>query len=242
MALQYEIESLESIDEQFHSFYEHDPDAEKYYLKVEGLPEPKAPSSDKNLAERLKKLEENNKALLDEKKKAKEEAEKVRLEAAKKNGNVAELEKSWQEKYDRDLAALKEETGQQLTEYQQMVSSLTVGATASSVAAEVFGEHADLMRHHVDNRLSYEVENGKPKVRVLDADGTPSALTLDDLKKEFKNNTKFAPFVVGTKASGGGAPGKKGDPPQKKRSEMSAAEKAAFLKEHGRETYLKLPK
>jgi hypothetical protein len=61
----------------------------------------------------------------------------------------------------------------------------------------------------VTQRLTYEISDGKPKVRVLE-DGKPSAKSLDDLKEEFKTSQKFAPFVVGSKATGPGGHGKPG--------------------------------
>ncbi len=44
------------------------------------------------------------------------------------------------------------------------------------------------------------------------------------------------------RAQGAGAVGDKGGKGGKKRSEMSPAEIAAYVKDHGREAYLKLPK
>jgi len=157
------------------------------------------------MTERLKKLEDNNRELLAEKKRAQEAADKAALEAAKKGGDVEALEKSWQEKLTQKETELKK----QIEERDAMISSLTVGSAATSLAAEIFGEHADLMMHHVTQRLTYEVSDGKPKVRVLE-DGKPSAKSLDDLKEEFKTSQKFAPFVVGSKATGAGTHAKPG--------------------------------
>ena len=48
-------------------------------------------------------------------------------------------------------------------------------------------------------------EDGSLKVRVLQ-DGKPSALTMEELEKEFRNNADFASVLAGTPA--GGAPSK----------------------------------
>lgn len=157
------------------------------------------PKEYESLKDRLTKLEANNKELLAEKKEAWDRAEKARMEAAKKGGDVEALEKSWQEK----LNAMIAEKDAEASQYKQMVTGLTVGATAIRLAAEVFGDHADLMMPHVNSRLSTEITEGKPKVRVLDTEGKPTAMSIQDLAKEFRDNPKFAPFVIGSRSSGG---------------------------------------
>lgn len=214
--MKYEIDSLEGVPEALHAEYTKGDDG-KYRLNLEGGPPPK---KDTELEERLRKLEENNQALLDEKRKAKEEAQRAKEEAAKKSGDTASLEKSWQEKID----ALEADYKKQLDSNNQVISSLTVGSAASRLAAEVFGEHADIMMPHVNKRLTYEVVEGKPTVRVMGDDGKPTAKSIEELKTEFQNNEKFAPFVVGSRASGSGGHGGTGNGPTKKFSEMNGAE------------------
>jgi len=199
--LKFELDKIDDLDETLKPMYEQKDG--KFRLKVEGIPEPK---QDNDLASRLAKLEENNKALLKEKKEAKEAAEKAVLEAAKKGGDVEALEKSWAQK----LADREAEMTGELGNYKSMVTSLTVGATASTLAADVFGSNAKLMMPHVNARLTTEIVDGRAKVRVLDKEGKPSAMSVDDLKAEFKNSEDFAPFVVGSRASGGAPPGSKG--------------------------------
>jgi len=191
--LKFEIETLDGLDDTLKPMYAEA--GGKYRLKVEGIPAPK----DEGLAERLAKLESNNKSLLAEKLAEKERAERLAMEAAKKGGDVEALEKSWSEKLNTTVS----QKDQELNQYQRMIESLTVGATASTFAAEVFGEHAELMMPHVSSRLKTEIVDGNPKVRVLTTDGKPSAMSIDDLKQEFRNNNRFAALVVGSRASGG---------------------------------------
>lgn len=153
----------------------------------------------KDLQDRMSKLEANNRDLLDEKRRAKEAADQAAAEAAKKNGDVEALEKSWQEKLDAERQERERLSG--------TIQKLTSGQTATKVAAEVFGPHADLMMPHVQSRLTTEFVDGVPKVRVLDEGGNPSAKTPEELADEFRNNERFAPFVVASRASGGGPHG-----------------------------------
>ena len=85
-----------------------------------------------------------------------------------------------------------------------------------------------------------EVE-GQIKTRILDKDGNPTAQTFDDLEKEFLANKDFAPILVGSKGSGGGANGNNGggganSGKQISRSTfegLSQMERVSFAKEGG---------
>ena len=63
----------------------------------------------------------------------------------------------------------------------------------------------DLMSGAISARLTTEIVDGKATTRVLDQDGKPSALTVEELKKEFVANEKFSSIIVGSNASGSGA-------------------------------------
>jgi hypothetical protein len=85
--LKFELDKIDDLDDNLKPMYEQSGD--KYRLKVEGIPQP-----DNSLAERLAKLEANNRSLLEEKRLAKEAEEAATLAAAKKGGDVEALEKS----------------------------------------------------------------------------------------------------------------------------------------------------
>ena len=94
MSLTYKVASLDDVDETLRNLYE-EKDGE-FVLKVAGLPEPEDVSG----------LKANYARLMDEKKEqqrlAREaQAEKDRLaeEAARKTGDIATLEASWQAKF-----------------------------------------------------------------------------------------------------------------------------------------------
>lgn len=89
-----------------------------------------------------------------------------------------------------------------------------------------------LITDQVAKRLAVEEVDGKPVIRVINADGSPSTAALADLQKEFLDNKDFAPIIKANVGSGGGAsPNKGGGATQKKLSEMNATEQAAFEKE-----------
>ena len=54
----------------------------------------------------------------------------------------------------------------------------------------------------LNNRISTEFDGSNPVHRILDGSGKPSAMSVDDLKKEILANKELAPILKGSKASG----------------------------------------
>jgi len=181
-------------------------------------------------------LEAKNREILGEKAAAKKAAEDAAAEAARKSGDVAAIEKSWQEKLQTEIEARES----RLSEYEKMVNKMTVGSEASKLAAELALQgSADVLLPHIERRLAVEVKDGTPSIRVLDANGKPTASGIDDLRKEIIENKAFAPLLVGSKASGSGDVGGKGTGGGKVITReafdsMAHAERAAFFKDGGK--------
>lgn len=149
--------------------------------------------------EEVSGLKTQNAALIGEKKDAKkkaEEAESERLRLAEeaniKNGDVEALRTS----YDKKLSEQKTTFESQIQQLTGTVTSLTVGSAAKDLSAQLFGKNAAIAGHLVSSRLSMEDVNGVPTVRVLGADGKPSAASLDDLAKEIRGNAEYASVLV----------------------------------------------
>ncbi|QHJ81572.1 MAG: hypothetical protein [Caudoviricetes sp.] len=223
--MKYKLDSLEGLSEEIKALYEEKDGA--FYLKVEGLPQQDAD---------IEGLKKKNEELLAEKKaeqkkrqEAEDQARRETEEAARKKGDVAALEASWQAKLEQ-AEAKHAEANKAL---QDQVYKLTVGQTAQSLASElsIKGSEAVLLPH-ITNRLQVETtESGEVKVRVLDSQGKPSALSIDDLKKEFRGNVAFKPLIVASNASGSGASGGgSGGGAAKKPSEMTTQERLDFQK------------
>lgn len=213
--LKYQLDSLEGLDESLCALYEEKDG--KFTLKVEGVPNDNVDGLKAKVAELLNESKEA-------KRKAREAEDAARLaadEAARKNGDVAALEKSWKDKMAAREAELQAERDAALG----AVRDLTVNDTATRLAAELaVPGSADVLLPHIKNRLALETQDGKPVVRVLGPDGKPSAATVDDLRKEIANDKRFAPLIVASLANGGGASGSKGG---------RAADKNPFAKGDG---------
>lgn len=122
---------------------------------------------------------------------------------SEKGQDVAALEASWQAKV---AAAEANATGIQ-TELTGEIERLLKTTTATALAHEI-STVPDLFGDVIARRLKIEKgADGKFFTRVLAEDGTPSAITVDELKQELLANKKYAAIIISGKGSGGGAGG-----------------------------------
>lgn len=145
-----------------------------------------------------KAAEERAKALEDAQQKAAEDN-------ARAKGDVESLEKSYQEK----MQKLDTDYGSKVSTLEKQIYDLTVGQAATNLANELaIKGSAIAMLPHIQNRLTLEqTETGEQRIRVLDASGNKTAMTLEDLKQEFRANEAFKPLIAANGASGSGANG-----------------------------------
>ena len=150
-------------------------------------------------------LKTNNEKLLKEKREAAERgtaaeqaAAAAAEEAARKAGDVAALDKSYQTKLD----AQKAEYEGKISKLSGTVSNLMVDSVALNLATKLGGKNSEVFLPHIKARLALEEggENGF-MTRVM-KDGKPSALTVDELEAEFRANAAFAGILTGSGASG----------------------------------------
>ena len=218
MSLTYKVASLDDVNESLRNLYE-EKDGE-FVLKVAGLPE----------QEDVSGLKANYARLMDEKKEqqrlAREaQAEKDRLaeEAARKTGDIATLEASWQAKFEAREAELLAES----TSKQDKILKLTVGSEAQKLAQKLAVQgSSDVLLPHIKHRL-YLKDDGS--VGVLDLQGGLSAATIEDLEKEFRTNAAFKPLLAADCGSGGGATGGFGGGAVKKREDYTEQEMREML-------------
>lgn len=200
---------------------------EGYQLAIEGVPDVSG------LEKKVNELLGEKKAEQEKRRLAEEEARKAAEEQARKKGDLETLEKSWAEK----MSSREKELLAQIDERDTRLHTLLVDNVAQTLATKLAGDSAAVITPHIKSRLI--VEDGK--TRVVDAEGKPSAATIEDLEKEFRNNKLFAPVVIGSKASGTGGTGGQsfvsGD--GKKWSDYTEAERLKLFQED-RETFNRL--
>lgn len=144
-----------------------------------------------------------------------------------KNKDVTALDLSWNTKHTTALAA-KDAI---IAAKDKQIEELLVDEKAVLLAAEI-STSPKLMLPHLRARMKADLTGEKPVLRILDANGQPSAANLEDFKKEVLANPDFAGIIKGTKGSGGGA----GDAPPggggtaKTFKQMSEAEKSLLAR------------
>lgn len=151
----------------------------------------------------------------------------LRTQIASGSDSLRALETSWREKLDRAQADAK--TAEDRLRGQ--INRMLVDTRAQAIAADISTVPA-LMAEHIAKRLTVDYEGDVPAIRVLDASGKPSANSVDDLVKEFTSNTVYAPIIIASKASGGGAAGANGagGGAAKSFSEMSEVERVSLYR------------
>jgi hypothetical protein len=119
-------------------------------------------------------------------------------------------------------------------------------ASGHKISPPVRGDLRVVLRQYVGHE--FDDDKGSLRVTVHDGQGVPRVkntagdlMSIADLVAELP--TSRPNFFEPKGNNGAGAkPGSGGNPPStKKRSEMSVQDKAAFVREHGQEAFLKLP-
>jgi hypothetical protein len=216
MTLKYEIESIEGLDEATTAMYKLDEASGKYRLDVDGVPD-------------VTGLKTKVDELLNERKEDQRKARLAAEEAAKARGDVTALEASWSERHTAELGQKDSE----IAKRDSMLANLTVGRTAMELASDLAVEgSAKALLPHIERRLRMEIQNGEPVVKILDAKGKLSAMTMEQLSEELKSDPALARIVSGSKASGGGADGGKesGGGATKALKDMNEAERVALAR------------
>lgn len=188
-----------ALDDAVKALYEADGDGFK--LAVDGLEDTgalrRAKEREAQVAREEKKRADELQAELDAIKEKEADADK---DSKRKKGDIEALEKSWKETADkREKAALDK-----VEAMKAQMQTLLVGNVASSIASELFTV-PEAMVDFVSKRLKAEFDGDVPTTRILDAQGHPSAATIEDFKKELLANEKLKGILVASKSSGGGA-------------------------------------
>lgn len=204
-------------------------DGDNFKLGVDGLEDTGALKRAKD-REAQNAKEAKERAEVAEAKLAEIEAREADLDkdSKRKKGDIDALEKSWKETADkREKAALDK-----VEAMKGQMQKLLVGNVAQSIASELFTV-PEAMVDFVSKRLSAEFDGDTPSTRVLDANGHPSAATLEDFRKELLDNPKLQGILVASKSSGGGAGnggGSGSGGSTKKLADMSDAERIELHK------------
>lgn len=138
------------------------------------------------------------------------DSEKTRADNLKTQLDMANTENTRLKDANGDFTSLETSYKQQLEAKDRTIADLNttitaerreihLGAAADKIAAKF--TVPSLVKPEILKRLA--LDNGDQKtVRVLDASGKVSALTMEQLEKEFLDNKEYASIVVANRASG----------------------------------------
>ena len=195
MALEYKLdeEGFNGLGEELKTHYAKTEDG-SYKLDLGGSDPDAAVRAKNREKEKSKELSARLAALEEEKAKQAEES-------LKKSGDIDALEKS----YGQKLTDMEQSFAQQIESKNKFISSLMLDREADSLASSL-SDSPVVMMPHIKSRLRMDFDGEEPKLRVLDAQGQISSLTIEDLKKEFTSNDQFKSIIKGSNAEGGRTP------------------------------------
>jgi len=204
---------------------EYNLDGETATLVIEGGPDIARLEKKANLAEEHRKKAE------DARDAAEDNLKTARAEFSKAGGNADKI-KELEAKHTAELEKVRKERESEKAEALAKSDQEMVNAEATKFASENF-TIPGLVSDQIAKRLNVEEVGGKRVVRVLDADGNPSALGINDLHKEFLDNKEFAPIIKANVGAGGGAsPAAGGGADHKGKENLSLTEKVAMKKDN----------
>ena len=205
MAIKYKLTAEEhaALPEVLRKEYKKDGDA--FVVDLEGAEDTSALKRAKqHEVEARKKAEDALRALQTELGTLTEERDNL-LKGAVKKDDVDRLEASYKQK----LTTKEKELSERISALTGNLSTLLVDNVAGSLATKLATSPA-LLLPHIKSRLKAVEENGAFITKVIDHEGKPSALTIQDLEKEILANKDFSPILIGSKGSGSGATGSSG--------------------------------
>ena len=207
MALKSILDNVDSLPDDVKKEYKKGNDG-KFYLDVDGIDDHPNVKGLKTSMENAKRERGEARdalaAVQTQLTTANDQLDDMRRGAIPK-ADVTALENSWKTK----LETATTESGAKITKLTGALDKNLRQATATQLASELFVS-TSLGLPYILPRLKVVEEGEEFVVKVLDANGQPSASTLEDLKKEMVQNKEFAPILRGTRASGGGANGGNG--------------------------------
>jgi hypothetical protein len=192
MALQKKLtkEQFSKLPEHFKTEYIEDGDG--YRLDLQGEEDTGALKRAKDREVELRRQAE---AKLRE---TQEQLDSLGSDDARKKGDIATLEKSWQKKMEDQ----KSEFESKLNKLTTHTKTQLVDNVALQIASKI-SNAPNVILPHIKARLAADFEADSPITRILDKDGKPSAMTLEELSNEFVANKDFSAIIVASKASGG---------------------------------------
>jgi hypothetical protein len=185
---------------------EYKKEGEGYILDLTDYEDPVKLKSAKDHEKLARKTAEDAARKLQEQLDALTEERDAMLAGSIPKKDAEKLETSYKDKLQKQKDLLEGQINAAHTALQKHL----VDNVAIQMAAELTESPAVILPHLKGRLKAEKNEAGEFVTKVLDKDGKPSALTIEELKEEFIVHPDFKSIITATKASGGGAGGGKG--------------------------------
>lgn len=120
---------------------------------------------------------------------------------ARQAEDAAKIDRDWKKKYDKDIAG----RDAKLSAKDAFIKKTMVEGVANAIAAKI-STSPELLAPKIIERLTVDFDGDEPELVINGEDGKPNGMSLEKLEKEFVANKKYAAIIIGSKATGGGAP------------------------------------
>lgn len=105
-----------------------------------------------------------------------------------------------------DVEGLKAEHEKQVGKYKTFTEKSLIDGTAIALATKI-SSAPSLLAKDLRDRFVVDLSGDEPKLQIKGADGKASAdMTLEKLQAEVVANPEYKNIIIGSKATGGGAP------------------------------------
>lgn len=203
MSLKYKLETLDGLSEEIAALYKEVGGV--FILQAENIEGSEdtealrnAKAHEKNAR---KKAEDDLAELRSEFNDFKKSVEDAKHDDAKSKGDIDAVTQSYEDK----IAKMEGDHKTVIEGLQGQLRGVLVDSAAKQMATELaIDGSSDVILPHIMRRLGMDEREGNQVTIVLDQEGRPSALSLDELKTEISENPAFAPVIRGSKSSGGG--------------------------------------
>jgi len=195
------VDNLDGVEEKYKAFYTKNEETGKFHL-------------DANLivdnTQDVTGLKNNNSALKAEKLALQTKLDKItELEQTNKESGL-EAEKKYDELLELKTGQFDEKIQAATTKSdnaERALKSSMINAAVTSLAVELGGENAELLKPHLVSRFQVNLVESNYVLQITDKTGKVSALSRDQLSEEFRANKMFKPLLKGRQSSGGGSGG-----------------------------------
>ena len=115
--------------------------------------------------------------------------------------DAQKIDRDWKKKYDKDTGGLNAK----LSAKDAFIKKTMIEGAANAIANKI-STSPKLLAKAIADRLTVDFDGDEPELIINGDDGKPNGMSLEKLEKEFRDNKEYAAIIIGSKATGGGAP------------------------------------